>query len=216
MKSKYIVILIFVLLVITAWDGYPGEEKNITLPPHPESTGVDLVTALEKRQTTRTYSSQPVTMGDLSALLWAANGVNRKDGKRTAPSAYGNQYIEIYVVTDSGSYYYDALKHTLKYRMSFNTKSTLSGQKHVLIASHVLVIVVDQDKIPGYFIDKDIKMRWAHATAGAIAQNVYLMAAAREIGTCIVGGINEKDIQKSLKLPKNQIPLYIMPLGYQR
>ena len=216
MKSRYIAVLVFIVLVMTALYGYPAQKKSITLPPYPESSGVDLVTALEKRQTTREYSSQPITMGDLSALLWAANGVNRKDEKRTAPSAYGNQYIVLYVVTDSGSYRYDPLKHTLKYRMSFNTKSTLSGQKHVLIASHVLVIVVDQDKIPGYFIDNDIKIRWAHATAGAIAQNVYLMAAAKEIGTCIVGGINEKDIQKSLKLPKNQIPLYIMPLGYKR
>ena len=216
MKSRYIAVLVFIVLVMTSPYAYPAQKKSITLSPYPESSGVDLVTALEKRQTTREYSSQPITMGDLSALLWAANGVNRKDGKRTAPSAYGNQYIELYVVTDSGSYRYDVLKHTLKYRMSFNTKSTLSGQKHVLIASHVLVIVVDQDKIPGYFIDKDIKIRWAHATAGAVAQNVYLMAAAKEIGTCIVGGINEKDIQKSLKLPKNQIPLYIMPLGYKR
>jgi len=215
MKSGYIALALFVL-TFTAPFGFAEETKDISLPPRPKTTGVDLMTALEKRQSTRMYSSQPITMGDLSAILWAANGVNREDGKRTAPSAYGDQYIHIYVVTDSGSYLYNPLEHVLKYRMSFNTKSMLSAQKHVLTASHVLVIVADQEKIPGYFIDKEIKMRWAHATAGAIAQNVYLMAAAKEIGTCIVGGINEQDIQKSLKLPKNFTPLYIMPLGYKR
>jgi len=193
-----------------------AEDKDIILPKHPASVKVDLVTALEQRKTVREYTSKKISLEDLSSILWAANGINRPDGKRTAPSAHGKQYIDIYVVTDTGSYLYDAPGNQLKLILNANVKSKMSGQGHVTKASHILVLVTDMEKIPGLYAGKESKLNWAHSTAGSIAQNVYLMSAVKGIGTCLVAGIKDEDIKKALGLSKNMIPLYVMPLGYEK
>ena len=190
-----------------------GENKDIILPNRPSIANVDLVTALEKRKTTREYAARKLSVEDLSAILWAANGVNRPDGKRTSPSAHGKQYIDIYVVTDTGTYLYDPPDYKLKFISDFNSKEKLSAQGHVAKASHVFILVCNVDKLPGGSSGKETRS-WAHATAGHIAQNVYLMSAAKGIGTCMVAGIKEQNIREALGGSENLVPLYIMPLGY--
>lgn len=101
---------------------------SVPLPPRPRTLSVDLVTALERRQTTREFASRELSLEDLSAVLWAANGVNRPDGRRTAPSAHGEQYIDLYVITDRGSYRYDALEHRLEFRREGRFKKQIPGQ----------------------------------------------------------------------------------------
>lgn len=213
-------IIIFLIAIayaiISIPSAYSAESKDIALPKRPAVVKVDLVAALEQRKTVREYTSKKISLEDLSSILWAANGINRPDGKRTAPSAYGKQYIDIYVVTDTGSYLYDATGHQLKLILNANVKSKMSGQGHVASASHILVLVADTENIPGLYSGKECKLNWAHSTAGGIAQNVHLMSAAKGIGTCIVAGIKDDDIKKSLGLSKSKVPLYVMPLGYEK
>jgi len=193
-----------------------ADQKDITLPRRPSALGMDLLTALEKRKTTREYSPARLTPQDLSAVLWAANGVNRPYEYRTAPSAFGNTYMDIYVAADEGIYLYDAPNHRLKFVTATNAKGLLLGQCHVAGASHVLVLVADIEKLPSVMAGEETRLQWAHATAGAVAQNVYLACTARRIGTCFVGGIREKEIRATLGLPEKVIPLYLMPLGYEK
>lgn len=189
--------------------------KDIALPKRPASAQADLVQALENRKSVRDYRQERLAVQDLSAVLWAANGVNRDYGRRTAPSAFGNEYIEIYVVGDDGAWRYDAPAHRLRAAGPAGLKGRLTSQRFVGRASHVLVFVADPGKFPGFFTSGEERLRWAHATAGAIAQNVYLMAAARGIGTCLVAGVDGDAIRKGLGLPSDAIPLYVMPLGYE-
>ena len=193
-----------------------AEKKDLPLPGRPASGGMDLVTALEQRKSTREYSPARISPEDLSAILWAANGVNRPGGKRTAPSAHGNQYIEIYVVADTGSYLYDSPDHRLKWVSDGDLRGKMARQAYISKASHILVLVADLDRVPGPLRTREEKLYWANATAGTIGQNVYLMASSRGIGTCIVAGLNEENIRQAFKLPGNLVPLYVMPLGYQR
>ena len=192
---------------------FAGEVKEISLPARPTRVNVDIVNALEQRRTTRDYATTQLSLEDLSAVLWAANGVNRPDGKRTAPSAYGKQYIDIYVVTDTGGYLYDAPNQKLLLVTSLNVKDRMAGQGHVGKASHILVLAADMSKVPG---SSETKLNWAHSTAGAIAENVHLMCAARAIGTGIVASIKTDEIRQALNLAKDSVPLYVMPLGYQK
>lgn len=192
-----------------------ADQRDITLPRRPAVVGMDLFSALEKRKTTREYTAARLTAQDLSAVLWAANGVNRPYEYRTAPSAFGNAYIDLYVAADEGVYLYDASKHRLKLVTATNAKAILSGQRHVAAASHVVILVADTEKLPA-MVSEETRLHWAHATAGAIAQNVYLACAARGIGTCFVGGVREKEVRATLGLPEKVIPLYLMPLGYEK
>jgi len=210
MKNRLFWILTILLGVITPVCS--GNAKEINLPTRPSKSNVDIVTSLEQRRTTREYSTANLSLEDLSAVLWAANGVNRPDGKRTAPSAHGRQYIDIYVAGDDGVYLYDAPSHKLTEVTDQNVKGRLARQGHVATSSHVLVLVADLNKVPGSA--GDTKLYWAHSTAGTIAENVHLMAAARRIGTGIVAGIKVDDIRAALNLAKDAVPLYVMPLVY--
>ena len=211
MKNRLFWILAILLGTITPV--YSGNAREIILPPRPSKSNVDTVMSLEQRRTTREYATAKLSLEDLSAILWAANGVNRPDGKRTAPSAHGRQYIDIYVAGDDGVYLYDAPNHILNEVTDQNVKGRLARQGHVATSSHVLVLVADLNKVPGGSTG-DTKLYWAHSTAGAIAENVHLMAAARRIGTGIVAGIKVDEIRAALNLSKDVVPLYVMPLGY--
>jgi len=211
MKNRFFWILMILLGLITPVAS--GNAKEINFPARPSKNNVDIVTALEQRRTTREYSPAKLALEDLSAILWAANGVNRPDGKRTAPSAHGRQYIDIYVAGDNGVYLYDAPSHKLIEVTDQNVKDRLARQGHVAASSHVLVLVADLNKVPGGSAG-DTKLYWAHSTAGTIAENVHLMAAARGVGTGIVAGIKADDIRAVLNLAKDAVPLYVMPLGY--
>ena len=211
MSSRLFWILAILLGTITPVCS--GDAREIILPPHPSKSNVDTVTSLEQRRTTREYAAAKLSLEDLSAILWAANGVNRPDGKRTAPSAHGRQYIDIYVASDNGVCLYDAPGHKLIEVTGQNVKDRLARQGHVASSSHVLVLVADLSKVPGGSAG-DTKRYWAHSTAGAIAENVHLMAAARRIGTGIVAGIKVDEIRAALNLAKDVVPLYVMPLGY--
>ena len=210
MKSRFFWMLLLLFGVITP--AYSDATRQIPLPARPSKGSVDIVTALELRRTTREYSPATLSPEDLSAILWAANGVNRPDGKRTAPSAHGRQYIDIYVAGDVGAYLYDAPGHKLTEVTGQNIKGRLARQGHIAASSHVLVLVADMSKVPGS--GEDTKLWWAHSTAGTISENVHLMAAARGIGTGIVAGIKADDIRQALNLPKDAAPLNVMPLGY--
>jgi nitroreductase len=68
----------------------------------------------------------------------------------------------------------------------------------------VLVLVADPARVPG---PEDTRLVWAHSTAGAIAQNVHVMAAARGIGTGMAAGIKAEEIRRALSLPRQTVPL---------
>ena len=63
-----------------------------------------LMTALKNRHSTREYAAKDLTGADLSNLLWETAGVNRPDGRRTAPTALNLQEIGVYVVTAKGPF----------------------------------------------------------------------------------------------------------------
>src|SRR5512132_4414253 len=91
----------------------PQNAKSIQLPPPQKSGGKPLMQALAERQSNREFTAQALPPQLLSNLLWAAAGVNRPDGRRTAPSARNWQDIDIYVTLPDGVYVYDYKLHIL-------------------------------------------------------------------------------------------------------
>ncbi len=192
-----------------------SESKDIKLADPQSSLGMDLITALENRKSARDFSDKIISLKDLSTILWAADGVNRKDGKRTAPSAFGIYYINIYVASSEGTYLYDPQNKTLKFISDAGIKNRIGSQGDIPKASHVLILTAKLNMMPIY-VNKESGKAMANATAGCIAENVYLAADALGIGTRIVASMNIKGITDELKLGSDEIPLYIMPLGYPK
>jgi len=189
-------------------------DNSIVLDKPFETVALDIVKAIKNRKTERNYTNQIISQQHLSTLLWAAYGINRQDGKHTVPTAYGKDYMRIYVIYNEKSYKYIPEKNILQFIQSNVSTSMASTQGWVGKSRCVVVIVADLNAFPFYVSSKEEKIRLANLTAGCIAQNVYLISAAMYIGTCLVAGVNETGCRKALKLNDTDIPLIVMPLGY--
>src|SRR5665647_1372598 len=109
--KKSITILYFICLA-----GYifAQELKPITLNPPDLKRGLPVMEAFSLRASSTEFSDKKLSLQDLSDLLFAANGINRKDvSKRTAPSAMNAQDVDIYVFMQEGVYFYDPLNSVL-------------------------------------------------------------------------------------------------------
>ncbi len=191
--------------------------SDIVLEKPQSKIDVDLMKAFELRKSTEEFSVKEVSIKELSTILWSANGINREDGKRTAPALFGMEVIRIYVLSNSGIYLYDAMQNTLLSRSTKDARkdvgSKRGGAGGTETASLVLLLTGDPSMIPD-FMSKDMRLNAAYASAGTIGQNVYLIANALGLRTRLVGALSVEGVRGCLKLSKDEIALYIMPLGY--
>ena len=102
--------IIFSILLFCAFDML-AQETDITITIKliaPKKTrGLAVMKAFNNRQSVREFSSESISNQDRSDLLWAANGINRPDGRRTAPTARNLQEVEMYVILPDGAYRYE-------------------------------------------------------------------------------------------------------------
>src|SRR5271157_5681846 len=107
-RLTVIAVLVFSFALVSSFTTYGADFSPIQLPSPQTTGGKPLMQALKDRMSTRAYGEEKLPMQTLSNLLWAAFGINRPDGRRTAPSARNWQEIDIYVATPEGVYLYDA------------------------------------------------------------------------------------------------------------
>ncbi|MFC1835066.1 nitroreductase family protein [Thermodesulfobacteriota bacterium] len=205
MKSKLIIIAT-TCLVICAFLLSPvlaDNAKPIQLPEPRISSGKLLMQALKERKTTRKFNNGRLSQQQLSNLLWAAFGVNRPDkGRRTAPSSFNRQEIDIYVVTADGAYLYDAKAHSLIPVLSEDIRALTGTQGYVKNAAVNLVYVSTPSKMK----QKKVMDRLiiTSANTGFIGQNVYLFCASEGMATVFRDAIDRKKLAEVLKLKEDQ------------
>jgi nitroreductase len=179
----------------------------IKLNPPDLNKGISIMEALKKRKTHREISDKKLTLQQLSELLWAADGVNRPDGKRTSPAAMAKYAVDIYVVLPEGVCLYDVAKHELAPVAKGDFRKLAGVQDFVYIAPVNLVYVLNlknwQDKSRP--IPEQKRDRWIDVELGCIAQNVYLYCASEGLGATIRGMIDEKKFSEVIKVKPEQI-----------
>ncbi|HOW82873.1 MAG TPA: SagB/ThcOx family dehydrogenase [Spirochaetota bacterium] len=214
MKKSLILLSIISLFVVSSPDRAVSEARKLIMLPKPAMTGgMPLMTALAKRQSSRSFSEKPLPDQVLSNLLWAADGVNRPDsGKRTAPSAMNKQEIDIYVALAEGLYRYDAAKHALELVLDRDIRAQTGQQDFVAGAALNLVYVADLSAAAGS--DREEKVMYAAADTGFIGQNVYLFCASEGLATVIRGYIDRKALGKAMKLKSGQMIILAQTVGY--
>ena len=175
--------------------------------------------ALNERQTTRSFTSDNLTLQQLSDLLWAANGINRPAVKmRTAPTAMNYQEIDVYVALQIGLYLYNVETHTLKFIKNKDVRRLTGTQSFVNNAAINLVYVADMGKAgkrEGVKIDPS-DMFMPYADAGFVAQNVYLYCASNGLGCVVRGSIVKETLATELGLRSNQVILLAQTVGKVR
>ncbi|MCX4336020.1 MAG: SagB/ThcOx family dehydrogenase [Bacteroidales bacterium] len=206
--------LLLTLGVIMA-TGINAQEKKIGLPsPDMERQG-NVMKALQDRKSTREFSSGLLSLQDLGDLVWAACGINRQDGRRTAGSALNKQDCELYVIMETGAYLYDAKGNCLVLVKEGDWRGAVAGkQKFVLEAPVSLVIVSDYSKM-GDVSDSHTKTMCA-VDAGIISQNISIFCASAGMATVARASMDEDALRKALELSPAQHPLINHPVGYFR
>jgi hypothetical protein len=102
-----------------------GETWN--LPKPVTQGGKPLMEALSQRQSNRNFSDQAVAEQTLSDLLWATWGLNRQDGKHTAPTAMNKQEVMVFAAMENGVWQYEPSDNTLTKVLPDDTRKTFGG-----------------------------------------------------------------------------------------
>ena len=185
---------------------------TIALPPVDAHGGMPLLDALALRRSSREFAPDALPLPVLSGLLWAAYGTNRPDGGRTAPSALNAQEVDVYAALPGGAYRYDAAAHVLRLVAATDVRRVTGYQDFVDEAPLDLVFVADYSRMR--LVPAAARQSYAAVAAGAIAQNVYLFAAANGLATVIRAWIDRDAIAEALGLDHDQQVLLSQTVGY--
>lgn len=208
-RNKFITAAFAATIVLTAFCGTACAQETALPEPTQSSVVGSLTKALQDRRSTRTFTDKVLSDQTLADLLWAADGVNRNDGKRTAPSAMNRQDVTIYVGKADGTFRYDAETNKLVKIGNGDLRKAAAGRnKFIATAPVVLVIASDTGLTQGNTAISGLNV-------GAVMQNVYLYCAANGLATvCCYAGEQPGDMQKFLGIKESIVPLVYMPVGY--
>jgi nitroreductase len=207
--SKSLIALLLVPLGLAVGQ----EQKPVALPTPQTTGGKPLMQVLKERKSVREFGPEAVSRQVLSNLLWAAWGITRDDGRRTAPSASNHQEIDVYVVMAEGAYVYDAKANVLKPVVATDLRKLAGTQAYVADAPVNLVYVADTTKLGG---DDAGRLATANADTAFIAQNVYLFCASEGLGTVVRASVNRADLGKALNLRAEQRIILAQTVGYAK
>ena len=237
----YIALLIFISVLLLLYCRFSLREQEIEeirekelkeeiLLPYPELKGkMSVEEAISRRRSVRNYLDKPLSLRQLSQILWAAQGITDTErGFRAAPSAGATYPLQIYVVIGSrciyinescyleaGVYKYIPNKHSLilikRGDLRKNLASAALGQAWVSMAPINIVITANYERTTSAYGERGI--RYVHIEVGHVGQNIYLQATSLGLGTVAVGAFHDDLVRKIISAPNNESPLYIMPIG---
>ncbi|MBM3132927.1 MAG: SagB/ThcOx family dehydrogenase [Chloroflexi bacterium] len=195
---------------------------NLKLPPPRYDGHISLEAALVKRRSIRDFSTKPLSFGDISQLLWAAQGITAQWGGRTAPSGGGLYPLETYAVTGAvenlapGIYRYEPAGHQLIESEKGDRRRDLAqaalGQGFIETAAIDIVLTAVYRRITLRYGERG--KRYALMEIGHVAQNILLEAAAMGLGAVPIGAFRDDEVGKILNLEAGEDALYIIPVGW--
>lgn len=234
MKRKTILALLaisfilvsFLIVIMRRLNNNKGQAiiKNtvINLPQPSFKSQTSVEEALLKRRSVREFKKQPVTLREISQLLWAAQGVTEKTkGLRTAPSAGALYPLEIYLVASyidwlpAGIYKYQPDGHLLLKVKEGNYQEDLYKaslrQEAAKEAPAVFVFSAVYERTTQKYGQRG--RRYVEIEVGHAAQNIYLQTVSLNLGTVAIGAFDDEEIKKIIDLPKEEDPLYMLVIG---
>lgn len=203
-----------IMLLVTVFVMSQLYAQTIDLPAPQKTGGMSLMDALSKRSTARAFDAKELSTQQLSNLLWAAFGVNRPDGKRTAPSAMNFQETDVYVLMKQGTYVYDARNNKLNQVLGEDIRNLGGTQPFVKDAPVTLVFIVDLTRMGKG--TKEDKMSMAFIDVGYISQNVYLFCASEGMVTGARMSIDKAALGSKLKLKEDQMIILAQSVGFPK
>ncbi len=194
---------------------------SVALPAPVHEGGMSVEQALLERRSVREYAAEPLTLAEVSQLLWSAQGITHPSGLRTAPSAGALYPLEIYLlageVTDlkDGVYRYRPEGHQLLSVLEGDLRRDLSraalNQPSLQDAPAVIVIAGVYERTTIKYGERGI--RYVHIEVGSASENVHLQAVSLGLGTVFIGAFHDDGVREVLQLGTDEQPLGLMPVG---
>jgi SagB-type dehydrogenase family enzyme len=188
---------------------------------------IDLVSAIEGRRSHRLFSQEPLSLEDLSFLLWVTQGIREKANAattfRTVPSAGCRHALETYccvlnvAALKPGIYRYLPVEHQLL------VVSQEEGLAERLSAAALGQAFLRTSAVTFVWTTIPYRMEWRYhiashkviaLDAGHVCQNLYLAVAAIRCGTCAVAAYHQERMDELLGLDGDEeFTLYLAPVG---
>jgi SagB-type dehydrogenase family enzyme len=212
---------------------YSKEAKRIALPPDDRSKNIgniDLQSVIRNRESRRSYSDEPLSLEELSFLLWATQGIRRKldpgHALRTVPSAGCRHALETYLCVlnvgglDQGIYRYLPIEHQLLFEFAEENLQrkivrAVLGQPYPGEAAVTFIWTA----IP-------YRMEWRYGIAahkviaidaGHVCQNLYLACEAIGAGTCAIAAYDQEGVDELLRIDgQDESTIYLASVGKRR
>jgi nitroreductase len=214
MSSKSYRTVAFIFLLACTASISAQELQTIKLPQPKRDGGKPLLQALNERQSAREFSAEKIPLPVLSNLLWAACGINRPTGQRTAPTASNKQEIDVYVAAPDGLFLYEPKEHQLKQILTEDVRALTGTQPYPKDAAINLIYVADLAKA-GRTRSEDIEF-YSGADTAFISQNVYLFCASEGLATVVRASVDRAALAKTMKLRPDQKICLAQSIGYPK
>ncbi|MDR0394689.1 MAG: SagB/ThcOx family dehydrogenase [Tannerella sp.] len=212
MKKILATLSVFLMMITNV---HAQELQAIKLNEPNKSRGSAVMKALSDRHSDREFDTKDISLQDLSDLLWAANGINRSDGKRTAPSAMNRQEIDLYVVRPDGTYLYEASNHSLKPIAKGDYRKDVAGGQDFAATAPLCIVLVAQLEKLGDPTHEQTRLI-AAMDAGIVCQNINVFCSAAGLATVPRATMNKNELQKALHLSDTQLLTLNNPIGYPK
>lgn len=187
--------------------------ETILLPEPPEPGGLPLEEAIRRRRSIREYTGEPITLEELTRLLYHAVGITGpRDYKRSAPSAGGLTPIEVYPVVNEveglerGLYHYDPRGGRLHVLRRADLRDQIVKacleQEFLALASVVFVLTAVHRRTVWKYGERGY--RYVLLDGGHVAQNIQLEATSLGLGACAVGAFFDGELNRLLELDEGE------------
>ena len=213
MRTTFLIIITIMLLFGGLMQGQQLQTIKL-LKPSLENDK-PFMQAIQERHSSREFVDKPLSLQDLSNVVWCADGINRPDGHRTAPSAMNSQDIDVYVILKDGIYLYKPSDNELAPLAAGDYRADAGVQGYVATAPLNLIYVSDLNKMK-YGEDRQAKLLTAALDAGHCSENVYLYCAAAGLSVVVRASIDKEKLAKDLKLDPNQEIMIGQTVGYPK
>jgi SagB-type dehydrogenase family enzyme len=203
---------------------------NLPNPKSFDPPTLNIRELIEERRSTRSYSEKPLTLGELSYLLWCTQGVKETPTinatLRTVPSAGARHAYETYLLInkveglEDGLYRFQATKHKLiKLKTTPDIAEKITEaclmQRFVMASAVTFIWVAVQYRMTWRYQERGY--RYLNLDAGHICQNLYLAGEAIACGTCAIGAYDDNQINTLLGLNGiDEFVVYIASTGKKK
>ena len=210
----------------------PEGAELIALPNPSEFSmpEMDLRTAIETRRTVRAYSESPLSLEELSYLLWVSQGVKRVSRRpstaRTVPSAGARHAFETYLLVnrvtglESGLYRYAAIENgLLRLDVPADIAERIAHdcleQPQITNSAATFIWVAVVERMYWRYVER--RYRYLHLDAGHVCQNLALGAEQVDSGICPIAAFDDEMLNATLGLDGEEMfVVYLASLGKKK